>query len=93
MIHNILKDKPTKLFVIFSAFFVANALIAECIGGKIFSLEKVFGLQPANLTLFGEKGLSFNPLEALALALKDARVLIVPTWRRMRRIIRSGTVF
>lgn len=60
MIQNILKDRPTKLFVIFSAFFVANALIAECIGGKIFSLEKVFGWQPANLTLFGEKGLSFN---------------------------------
>ncbi len=60
MVQNILKDRPTKLFVIFSAFFVANALIAECIGGKIFSLEKVFGWQPANLTLFGEKGLSFN---------------------------------
>jgi len=60
MIHNILKDRPTKLFVIFSAFFVANALIAECIGGKIFSLEKFFNLPPANLTLFGEKGLSFN---------------------------------
>ena len=43
MINNILKDRPTKLFVIFTAFFVANALIAECIGTKIFSLEKLFG--------------------------------------------------
>lgn len=60
MIHHILKDRPAKLFVIFSAFFVANALIAECIGGKIFSLEKLFGWQPANFTIFGEKGLSFN---------------------------------
>jgi hypothetical protein len=60
MIQSILKDRPTKLFVIFSAFFVANALIAECIGGKIFSLEKLLHLAPANLTLFGEKGLSFN---------------------------------
>ncbi len=60
MIHNILKDKPTKLFVIFTAFFVANALIAECIGGKIFSLEKSFGLPPSDFTLFGQKGLSFN---------------------------------
>lgn len=60
MIHNILKDKPTKLFVIFTAFFVANALIAECIGGKIFSLEKLFGLSPSDFTLFGQKGLSFN---------------------------------
>ncbi|WP_447641854.1 MULTISPECIES: queuosine precursor transporter [Chitinophagaceae] len=55
-----LKDKPSKLFLIFSAFFVANALIAECIGGKIFSLEKLFGLPPANLTILGHSGLSFN---------------------------------
>ena len=60
MIHHILKDKATKLFVIFSAFFVANALIAECIGGKIFSLEKVFGLSPSHFTLFGQKDLAFN---------------------------------
>ena len=60
MIQNILKDKPTKLFVIFSAFFVANALIAECIGGKIFSLEKVFGLHPMHFSLFGQKDLGFN---------------------------------
>jgi len=60
MIQNILKDKPTKLFVIFTAFFVANALIAECIGGKIFSLEKLFGLTPSSFTLFGQKSLSFN---------------------------------
>src|SRR4051794_28284182 len=60
MIENILKDKPAKLFVTITAFFVANALIAECIGGKIFSLEKLLGLPPANLTLFGEHGLSFN---------------------------------
>lgn len=60
MIHNILKDKPTKLFVIFSAFFVANALIAESIGTKIFSLEKLFGAAPVNFSLFGQSGLSFN---------------------------------
>lgn len=60
MIHSILKDKSTKLFIGITAFFVANALIAESIGGKIFSLEKVLGLAPANLTLFGESGLSFS---------------------------------
>ncbi|HEX8461182.1 MAG TPA: queuosine precursor transporter [Segetibacter sp.] len=60
MIDNILKDKPTRLFIALAAFFVANALIAECIGGKIFSLEKLLGLQPANITLFGQTGLSFN---------------------------------
>ena len=60
MVHNILKDKPTKLFVIFTAFFVANALIAECIGTKIFSLEKLFGLHPSNFSLFGAKNLSVS---------------------------------
>jgi uncharacterized integral membrane protein (TIGR00697 family) len=60
MIHKILKDKPTILFISIAAFFVANALIAECIGGKIFSLEKVFGFSPANFTIFGQSGLSFN---------------------------------
>lgn len=60
MIQSIIKDKPTKVFVFFTAFFVANALIAECIGGKIFSLEKVFGMQPSSFSLFGQSGLSFN---------------------------------
>lgn len=60
MIHQILKDKPTQLFISIAAFFVANALIAECIGGKIFSLEKVFGIPAADITIFGQSGLSFN---------------------------------
>ena len=60
MITNILKDKSTKLFLGITAFFVANALIAECIGGKIFSLEKLLGFSPANFTVFGQSGLSFN---------------------------------
>jgi len=60
MIHQILKDKPTKLFLGMSAFFVANALIAECIGGKIFSLESTLGFNPFNFTLLGESGLSFS---------------------------------
>lgn len=60
MINAIIKDKPTKLFISFAAFFVANALIAECIGGKIFSLEGLLGLPPANFTLLGQSGLSFS---------------------------------
>lgn len=55
-----LDSKSMRLFYYIGAFFVANALIAECIGGKIFSLESVFGMAPANLTLFGESGLSFS---------------------------------
>jgi uncharacterized integral membrane protein (TIGR00697 family) len=60
MLHHILKDKSTKLFISVTAFFVANALIAEVIGTKIFSLEKIFGLQPSSFSLFGQSGLSFN---------------------------------
>lgn len=60
MISNILRDKPTRLFVIFAAFFVANALIAECIGTKIFSLEKLFGAEPFHFSLLGESGLALS---------------------------------
>ncbi len=60
MILSILNNKPTKLFLGISAFFVANALIAESIGTKIFSLEKLLGMQPVNITLFGQSGLAFN---------------------------------
>ena len=60
MIHKILKDKPTRLFIILTSFFVANALIAECIGGKLFSLERVFGIMPHPFSLLGEQGLTLT---------------------------------
>jgi queuosine precursor transporter len=60
MIGKILEDKPTKLFIFFTAFFVANALIAECIGSKLFSLEHTLGFKPFSFTVFGQSGLSFT---------------------------------
>ncbi|XZF15325.1 queuosine precursor transporter [Chitinophagaceae bacterium MMS25-I14] len=60
MIRKILADKPTRLFIFLSCFFVANALIAECIGGKLFSLERVFGSEPHPFSLLGEPGLTFT---------------------------------
>jgi queuosine precursor transporter len=39
--------------------FIANALLAELIGGKIFSVEKTLGLQPAGIYIFGNH-LPFN---------------------------------
>lgn len=60
MVHRILRDKPTSLFVLLASFLVANALIAECIGGKLFSLEALFGLTPHPFSLLGEKGLTFT---------------------------------
>lgn len=59
MIHNIIKDKSTRLFIILGGFFIANALIAEIIGVKIFSLEKTLGMEPLNLQLL-ENALSVN---------------------------------
>lgn len=55
-----MKDKRTKLFYILGAFFVANALLAEFIGVKIFSLEHSLGINPVNLSFFGIENLSFN---------------------------------
>ncbi len=60
MIHKILNDKPSRLLVLLTSFFVANALIAECIGGKLFSLERVFGILPHPFSLLGEQGLTFT---------------------------------
>lgn len=59
MVSSILKDKGIKLFLVLSGFFVANALIAELMGAKLFSLEKTLGMHPLNLTFFGE-AFSFN---------------------------------
>jgi queuosine precursor transporter len=53
MIHQIIKDKPTKLFLILGGIFISTALIAEIIGVKIFSLEKTLGFNPMELNLFG----------------------------------------
>jgi hypothetical protein len=55
-----MKDKTTRLFYILGSFFVANAILAEFIGVKVFSLEKTFGMLPLNLSILGYKDLSFN---------------------------------
>lgn len=54
------QGNAAKLFVGFAAFFVANALIAECIGVKVFSLEKLFGAEAFSFSLLGESGLAFS---------------------------------
>ncbi|TAD93309.1 MAG: VUT family protein [Bacteroidetes bacterium] len=59
MIQNILSNKATRLFMVLGVFFIANALIAEFIGVKIFSLEASLGMQPVNLVLFSTP-FSFN---------------------------------
>lgn len=53
MIHTIIRDKPTRLFIILAGIFISTALIAEFIGVKIFSLEATLGWKPAAIHLFG----------------------------------------
>ncbi|MBL0056622.1 MAG: queuosine precursor transporter [Chitinophagaceae bacterium] len=53
MIHTILKDKSTRLFIILGGIFITSALLAEVIGVKIFSLEDSLGIKRANINLFG----------------------------------------
>jgi len=59
MIHSILADKATRLYLVLGGFFVANALIAEMIGVKLFQLETLLGLTKADFTLLGQPHLSF----------------------------------
>ncbi|WP_236978087.1 queuosine precursor transporter [Membranihabitans maritimus] len=48
------------LFLVLGAYFVANAIIAEFIGVKIFSLERNLGIDPFSFSFFGESQLSLN---------------------------------
>lgn len=47
------ENKKHKLFLILGAFFITNAIVAEFIGAKLFSMEKTFGFAPANLNILG----------------------------------------
>ena len=49
-------ERAQKLFIILAGFFVANALMAEFIGVKIFALEPTLGIDPLNWNLFGQSG-------------------------------------
>lgn len=55
-----MSGKAERLFIILSAFFLGNALVAEFIGVKVFSLERTLGLEPYPFTLFGEGPLTFS---------------------------------
>jgi uncharacterized integral membrane protein (TIGR00697 family) len=47
--------KGNRLFLILGGFFIANAIIAEFIGVKIFSLERSLGLSPLNWEVLGHE--------------------------------------
>ncbi|HEY4650528.1 MAG TPA: queuosine precursor transporter [Pontibacter sp.] len=54
-----LEKKRANLFMALSGIFLANALLAELIGVKIFSGEALFGLPGAQLNILGSQ-LDFN---------------------------------
>ncbi|RLD19495.1 MAG: VUT family protein [Bacteroidetes bacterium] len=52
--------KKSRLLLVLGGIFITNAVVAELIGVKIFSLEQTLGLNPANLNIFGDFILDFN---------------------------------
>jgi len=46
--------RRNNLFLILGFFFLTNAIVAEFIGAKIFSLEKTIGIAPLNLKILGD---------------------------------------
>jgi uncharacterized integral membrane protein (TIGR00697 family) len=49
-------SRAQKLFLVLSAIFVANAILAEFIGVKIFALEPSLGIDPVHWSMFGQSG-------------------------------------
>lgn len=51
---SVINTKRTKLYIFLLGIFLTNALVAEIIGVKIFSVEKTLGFEPLHLqTFFG----------------------------------------
>lgn len=57
---SVLQRKEVRLFVILGAFFITNALLAEFLGAKLFSLEQTLGFDPVQWTILGFSNLSFD---------------------------------
>jgi uncharacterized integral membrane protein (TIGR00697 family) len=53
-------SKSTYLFVFLASLLITNALIAEFVGIKIFSLEKLINIKPLNLPFIGGSTLALN---------------------------------
>jgi len=54
------KTKESRLLIILGSFLIANAILAEFIGVKIFTVEGSLGIQKFNMDMFGVPDLSFN---------------------------------
>lgn len=54
------KTKESRLLLILGCFFVANTVLSEFIGVKIFSVEGSLGIKQFDISLLGVPDLSFN---------------------------------
>lgn len=54
------KTKESRLLLILGSFFVANAILSEFIGVKIFTVEGTLGIEKFNINLLGVPNLSYN---------------------------------
>jgi len=59
-VPHILHDKAAKLFLLLGGFFIANVIIAEIIGVKIFQLETTLGFAKLDYNIFGVPHLSLS---------------------------------
>jgi uncharacterized integral membrane protein (TIGR00697 family) len=53
-------SRKQTLFLVLSGIFITNAVLAELIGVKIFSVEKTLGIAPAHIKLWGDTPFDFN---------------------------------
>lgn len=54
------KTRESKLLLVLGTFFVANAVLSEFIGVKIFTVEGTLGIKQFDISLLGVPNLSFN---------------------------------
>jgi len=56
----VLKSKANRLFLILGGFFIANAIIAELIGSKLWSVERLLGRESFDWTIFGVENIGLT---------------------------------
>jgi uncharacterized integral membrane protein (TIGR00697 family) len=54
------KTKESRLLLVLGTFFVANAILSEFIGVKIFTVEGTLGIKQFDISLLGVPNLSFH---------------------------------
>jgi uncharacterized integral membrane protein (TIGR00697 family) len=54
------RSKESSLLLVLATFFVANAILSEFIGVKIFNVETTLGIRKFDISLLGVPNLSFN---------------------------------